>query len=669
MRNRLSFEKSPYLLQHKENPVDWYPWCEEAFEKAALEGKPVFLSIGYSTCHWCHVMAHESFEDEEVAAILNRGYVSIKLDREERPDIDAVYMSACQAMTGSGGWPLTIIMTPGQKPFFAGTYFPKKSCYGNPGLVDILNEILRLWHYHKDVLIQNSEQLTAAIQPKQTGKITSPQKELLKKAYRFLQKQFDPKWGGFGHAPKFPSPHNLLFLMQYWQKEAQPLALSMAETTLQAMANGGIHDQIGGGFSRYSTDNMWLIPHFEKMLYDNALLIWSYLKAYQITGTPNYSSIASRTADYILRELTDEQGGFYCGQDADSDGTEGSYYAFTPMEICSILGELDGTIFCRQYGISETGNFEGNSIPNRIGLTGHEWSHKDQWLKKLYDYRLKRATLHKDRKILLSWNSWAIIALAKAGAILENNHYLDAAKKAQHFIQRVLTDKHQRLYVRFCDGEAACMGNLEDYAVYALALLELYEITFQTEYLAEAILRAEQILRFFKDPEAGGYYMNASDAKQLISRPKELYDGALPSGNSVTAMVFQKLSFLTGAHKWQKAAREQLEYCASQIYDAPSSSTFALLAMANALYPHKELLCVCREGVPEDLKSNQALMLYHEISILVKTAENAANLAELAPFTAAYPIPSKGCLYYLCEQNACKPPVNKISQLLHIILN
>ena len=240
MRNRLSFEKSPYLLQHKENPVDWYPWCEEAFEKAALEGKPVFLSIGYSTCHWCHVMAHESFEDEEVAAILNRGYVSIKLDREERPDIDAVYMSACQAMTGSGGWPLTIIMTPGQKPFFAGTYFPKKSCYGNPGLVDILNEILRLWHYHKDVLIQNSEQLTAAIQPKQTGKITSPQKELLKKAYRFLQKQFDPKWGGFGHAPKFPSPHNLLFLMQYWQKEAQPLALSMAETTLQAMANGGI---------------------------------------------------------------------------------------------------------------------------------------------------------------------------------------------------------------------------------------------------------------------------------------------------------------------------------------------------------------------------------------------------------------------------------------------
>ncbi len=664
MPNRLSFEKSPYLLQHKDNPVDWYPWSGEAFRKAAEEEKPILLSIGYSTCHWCHVMAHESFEDEEVADILNHGYVCIKLDREERPDIDAVYMSVCQAMTGSGGWPLTIIMTPEQKPFFAGTYFPRDSCYGRPGLKDILRQILVLWNHQRSQLLQSSEQITAAIQPERPAGRSTPSRSLLERACHMLQNQFDPQWGGFGDAPKFPSPHNLLFLMEYSRREALPLALSMAELTLEKMADGGIHDQIGGGFSRYSTDEAWLIPHFEKMLYDNALLILAYLEAFCITQKSGYKDIVHRTAGYILRELMDEQGGFYCGQDADSDGIEGSYYVFTPREITQVLGEKDGKAFCHQYGISEAGNFEGKNIPNRIGLTGPGWRPKDPRLKQLYLYRKKRAALHRDHKILLSWNAWAITALARTGACLGEPSYLEAAKKAHRFIRSHMAreETSQRLYLRFCDGEAAHEGQLEDYGVYALALLTLYQATFQPEYLEEAILRAEQCIALFEDIKAGGYYLNASDAAPLIARPKEVYDGALPSGNSVMAMVLQRLAFLTGESKWQQAAKRQMEYCAFEIQDYPAGSSFALLAMAEALYPHRELICVSRAGIPEELMLPQSSILLRDASVLVKTAENASQLEKCVPFSAAYPLPQEGCLYYLCENGTCRAPVSQLSQ-------
>ena len=360
MSNRLKSEKSPYLLQHKDNPVNWYPWCEEAFHRAKEEDKPVFLSIGYSTCHWCHVMAHESFEDETVAQILNQGYICIKVDREERPDIDAVYMSVCQAVTGSGGWPLTIVMTPEQKPFFAGTYFPKERYYGRPGLVDILRELLSLWKNRREELIRAGEEITAAIN--RTGNAANPgdskvsrkDHAILRKAYQIFAQQFNPVWGGFGSAPKFPVPHNLLFLMRYAREEEGyraggegSEALRMAERTLDAMAEGGIHDHIGGGFSRYSTDERWLVPHFEKMLYDNALLILAYLEIYRLTGKEKYADTVRHTADYILRELTDVRGGFYCGQDADSDGVEGKYYVFTPEEAESVLGKDDGQAFCR----------------------------------------------------------------------------------------------------------------------------------------------------------------------------------------------------------------------------------------------------------------------------------------------------------------------------------
>lgn len=664
MPNRLENEKSPYLLQHKDNPVNWYPWGDEAFRKAEEEDKPVFLSIGYSTCHWCHVMAHESFEDETVAKLLNRGYVSIKVDREERPDIDAVYMSVCQAVTGSGGWPLTIVMTAKQKPFFAGTYFPRGRQYGRPGLVDILEDILDLWENRREELLRDGEEITAAINRKNMtgrdkGGNKSSERQIIKKAYHIFAQQFDPEWGGFGSAPKFPSPHNLLFLMKYAKEEQIPDALRMAEKTLSAMAKGGIHDQIGGGFSRYSTDERWLVPHFEKMLYDNALLLLAYLKAYQITGKEEYADTARHTADYILRELTDELGGFFCGQDADSDGVEGKYYVFTPEEVKSVLGEAAGEEFCNQYGISGKGNFEGKSIPNRID---QDQSKADNAAKedreKLYQYRMARTSLHKDDKILLSWNAWMIQALARAGTALKDKRYSKAAEKAQHFIKTHMTDGDNRLYLRYRDKEAAHKGQLEDYAVYALALLELYHTTFQVNYLADAVLRAQQMITFFEDDEAGGYYINASDAGQLIARPKEMYDGAIPSGNSVAAMVLQRLALLTGDMHWQKAAVRQLEFCAGEIQDYPAGYSFTLLAMAEAVYPHKELVCCVSGEVSEELKSRLAELAAGGMNVLVKNEENADKLAECAPFTTEYPVPREGEMFYLCENGACKAPVS-----------
>ena len=388
MANRLSKEKSPYLMQHGENPVDWYPWCKEAFEKAQQEDKPVFLSIGYSTCHWCHVMAHESFEDQEVAEILNREYVCIKVDREERPDIDAVYMAVCQAVIGSGGWPLTVILTPQQKPFFAGTYFPKKGAYGRIGLIDLLEHVAKLWKENREELIQEGNEITESINLNRSGNGQEADRKLVDQAAAQLARRFDVKWGGFGHAPKFPTPHNLLFLMRYGSTMQEDGSVKMAQVTLGDMARGGIHDHIGGGFSRYSTDEMWLVPHFEKMLYDNALLLMTYVKAWQHTKSAVFADIAHRTAHYMLRELTNAEGGCYCGQDADSEGVEGKYYVFTPEEILRVLGESNGREFCRMYDITEEGNFEGRSIPNRLKNDENGWERNDPRLKELYDYRL-----------------------------------------------------------------------------------------------------------------------------------------------------------------------------------------------------------------------------------------------------------------------------------------
>lgn len=661
--NQLMDEKSPYLLQHANNPVNWYPWGDEAFTKAAKEDKPIFLSIGYSTCHWCHVMAHESFEDTEIAAQLNKEFVCIKVDREERPDIDAVYMTVCQAMTGSGGWPLTIIMTPQQQPFFAGTYFPKRSQYGQPGLTDILTTVSRLWQQDRSDLLHRGQQITAEVQKISITAEKEPSKDLLHKAYQMYLRQFDKEWGGFGNAPKFPAAHNLLFLMAYSTAERQPEGIDMVQQTLQAIAKGGIHDHIGGGFSRYATDRHWLVPHFEKMLYDNALLLLAYLQLYQLTGQEQYVAISMQTADYILRELTDDLGGFYCGQDADSDGIEGKYYVWTPQEVMDVLGQQDGQAFNALYRITDKGNFEGRSIPNRIGQSGPGWPVDDVRLKQLYTYRQQRVALHKDDKVLLAWNSWAIIALARAGQILEDDRYLQAAIKGQQFAETYMVGKQNRLYVRWRDGEAAHAGQLDDYAMYGLALLELYRVTFQPMYLQQAMLRAEQMIALFEDKAQGGYFLTAHDAERLIVRPKEIYDGAMPSGNSAAAMLLQHLATLSDKPQWKQAAWRQLCFLAGAAEQYPIGHSFALLAMLEGLYPHKELVCVTGQTVPQELKRYLQANPGHGLSILLKTKENAATLAACAPFTADYPIPEQGAAYYLCEQGACKKPMSDFAAL------
>lgn len=652
MGNRLKQEKSPYLLQHGENPVDWYPWCSEAFEKAQKEGKPVFLSIGYSTCHWCHVMAHESFEDLEVAALLNREYVSIKVDREERPDVDTVYMSVCQAMTGSGGWPLTILMTPDQKPFFAGTYLPKRGAYGRYGLMELLERVSELWKTDRSALLAMGNQVTAVIRRPGGHCAEEPSLELVEMAYRQLQSSFDQQWGGFGQAPKFPTPHNLLFLMRY----DTPEAMDMVRVTLDAMERGGIHDQIGGGFSRYSTDERWLTPHFEKMLYDNALLLWTYATAYQYTRQERYADVAHRTARYILRELKSEDGGCCCGQDADSEGVEGKYYVFTPEEVRSVLGEQDGEAFCRVYDITAEGNFEGANIPNRIGQETAAWDRDDACLAKLYAYRLERTKLHKDDKILLSWNAWTMLALAKAGQVLGEQVYLDAAMGIDRFVETKMTDIYDRLYLRYRDGDAAHAAQLEDYAVYALALLELYRVTFAVPYLEKAIRRARQMVDRFEDKKHGGYFMTAHDGETLLTRPKETYDGAIPSGNSVAALVLQKLAALMGDVEWQAAAKRQLWFLAGNISEYPAASTLGVMALMDALYPHRELVCVTKAEMPDDLQRFLKEYPAGDLQVLLKTERNAEALAVCAPFTQAYPIPDRGVLYYLCENGSCKAP-------------
>ena len=633
--NRLANEKSPYLLQHKDNPVDWYPWCDEAFEKAQAEDKPVFLSIGYSTCHWCHVMAHESFEDEESANVLNENFICIKVDREERPDIDSVYMRACQAMTGSGGWPLTVFMTPQKKPFFVGTYFPKHSRYGSLGLVELSNRIADLWQNKRENLLKSGEEITAAISA-ENAKSGEPREALLQKAYNILSRSFDTKFGGFGTAPKFPAAHNLLFLMRRGDTE-------MVYTTLTAMARGGIFDQIGGGFSRYSTDDIWLKPHFEKMLYDNALLIIAYHEAYEKTENADYYNVAKRTADYIRRELCSPGGGCYCGQDADSEGVEGKYYTLTPREIIAVLGKDEGEDFCRTYGISEK-----NGIPNLIESMEKPWSEKR--LQKLYEYRKRRAELHTDDKILLSWNAWTIIAFAKIG-------YLETAEKISDFIEEKLTDGDNRLLLRYREGEAANDAQLDDYAVYVLALLSLYRATFDVKFLENATLRAEQMLDFFED-ENGGFYLTAHDAEELISRPKESYDGAMPSGNSAAATVLETLAQLTGEPRFRKAADRQMRYIAGQAEGYPAGHTFALLAMDKALSPSRELI-VCGEKIPQELKKLRG----DDFNILFKSSANAERLKKCAPFTADYPVPQTGASWYLCENGTCRRAVTSFSEL------
>ncbi|WP_434309272.1 thioredoxin domain-containing protein [Hominifimenecus sp. rT4P-3] len=662
--NHLEKEKSPYLIQHRENPVDWYPWGAAAFQKAKEENKPVFLSVGYSTCHWCHVMAHESFEDEEVATILNRDFISIKVDREERPDVDAVYMNVCQLLTGSGGWPLTVFLTPEQKPFFAGTYFPKKSRYGRPGLIELLKHVAILWKKDSEALVRDGERIADAAAGNEEFLPGTPDASLLDQGFAFFLNQYDQKWGGFGAAPKFPTPHNLLFLLQYSLFRQEESSKNMVENTLDAMERGGICDQIGGGFSRYSTDDSWLVPHFEKMLYDNALLALAYLEAYQMTGKERYADVVQRTLDYLLRDLAETEGGFASGQDADSDGVEGKYYVFTPDEICELFGKEKGKAFCRRYDITREGNFEGKSIPNRILRGEAPLADDSPELQRLREYRRKRTRLHKDDKVLLSWNGWAIAAFARAGKVLGELRYQDAARQCQDFIAKNMTNENGRLSLRWREGEAAYDGQLDDYAVYVFALLELYDATLEASYLAQAVFYACQMKEWFEDSEHGGYFQTAFDSEKLIARPKETYDGALPSGNSVAGLVWLRLAHYTGEVEHQEAADRQLHFLAGSCKRSSAGHSFALLALQQALSPFRELICCSASDLPKDFLEYLAAHSFPNLTVIRKTPENADLLAEIAPFTREYPIPNEGTAYYLCCDGTCQAPETDWQKLL-----
>lgn len=664
--NRLANEQSPYLLQHANNPVSWYPWGQEAFEKAKSEDKPVFLSIGYSTCHWCHVMAHESFEDDNVAESLNRDFVSIKVDREERPDIDAVYMSVCHALTGSGGWPLTIIMTPDQKPFFAATYLPRHSRYGMMGLTELLEEVSRLWKSDRAAAVNAGNEITEHLESRNPVTHSQPDTQLLTNAFQLYVQNFDQTRGGFGPAPKFPAPHNLLFLLRYSKAAKNTKAYEMAEKTLIQMYRGGIFDHIGGGFSRYSTDEKWLVPHFEKMLYDNGLLAYVYAEIYQQSKDPFYREITEKILYYVERELTDDSGGFYCGQDADSDGVEGKYYVFTPNEIEKVLGSDQSQDFCQWFDITGKGNFEGKSIPN---LLKNEKFREcppsiEAMCHTLFDYRKKRTALHKDDKILTSWNGLMIAALAKAGRLFSSEKLIQQAQDAQSFIARHLTDADGSLLVRWRNGDAAHKGQLDDYAFYAFSLLELYQATFDVQYIKEAISMAKKMTHQFFDEKEGGFYLYGTDSEQLISRPKESYDGAMPSGNSVAALVMNQLFLLTGDLSWKDKADLQFQYLAGIAKAYPPGYGFALTAMAEIIFPSAQLICVSSlPGCPDELKAFLTNMNISNISVIVKDPVNEKVLAETAPHTAEYPLPEKGVLYYLCTNGACQTPVSSIEML------
>ena len=658
MSNRLSTERSPYLLQHAENPVDWRPWGPEVFEEAKRTDKPVLLSIGYSTCHWCHVMAHESFEDETVAQAVNAAFLPVKVDREERPDVDAVYMAACLAMNGSGGWPLTVLLTPDQKPFWAGTYLPKDQ------LLHLLRKAARLWREDRAGVLVTGDTLTAHLQQEGQARPGTPSRELVRQAVSQFAQSYDERWGGFGAAPKFPTPHNLIFLLRYAQLAKEEHAREMALHTLNNMYRGGLFDHVGGGFSRYSTDQHWLVPHFEKMLYDNALLALAYTEAFQHTRCPIYGKITRRTLDYVLRELSGPQGGFCCGQDADSDGVEGKYYALTPDELAQALGGVDGLRFCQWYGITPEGNFEGKSIPNLLGQSQFNQDPEDMAAlrEQVYAYRLSRTALHRDDKVLTAWNGLVMAALARAGLVLDEPWYLDAARQTAEFLAEKLTTSDGRLLARWRDGDAAHPGKLDDYAFLAYGLLELYSATFDASYLTRAVGLADCLLKLFFDGERGGFYPYASNGEQLLTRTKEAYDGAMPSGNSIAALVLFRLSRLTGEMRWREAADLQLSWLAGAAEGYPAGHSFAMLACLEELWPTAELVITAQKP-PEELRGFLREAPRLGLTVLVKTQENAGTLAALAPFTKDYPIPAQGAQYYLCQGGACAQPVDSIPEL------
>ncbi len=678
--NRLIKEKSPYLLQHAYNPVDWYPWSEEAFEKAKREDKPVFLSIGYSTCHWCHVMEKESFEDDEVAGLLNKYFVAVKVDREERPDIDHIYMVFCQAITGTGGWPLTVILTPDKKPIFAGTYFPKSSKYGRPGLLDVLKTVHDRWIHDREEIINAGEDLADAVkpyfQPEETGRLNK--EEVLKDGFQSLEEKFDPLYGGFGRAPKFPAPHNLMFLLRYWKWAGEGKALQMVEKTLESMHDGGIYDHIGYGFSRYSVDRKWIVPHFEKMLYDNALLAIAYLEGFQATGKERYARVAREIFSYILRDMTSPEGAFYSAEDADSEGEEGKFYVWSAEEIIDILGKDLGSIFCSAFNVTKKGNFEGKNVLNRVSkaVSVENFLERDRNLEeilteareKLFAVREKRVHPYKDDKVLTAWNGLMIAALAMGSRILREPLYLKAASRAADFIWHHLRNEEGRLLARYRDGESGLLAYLNDYAYLIWALLELYQSSMNSLWLERALELQKEQNRLFWDPDRGGYFFYGNDGEKLISRPKETRDGATPAGNSVSAINLLRLARLSGREELGSMAETIFQSFAKNIESEPDMHAHFLNALLHSIIPGKEVVIAAgkkdREQVSRIINTLSRKFI-PEVNFLFRLmGEENKQLEDIVPFTGEM-VPQGGKVtYYICQNFACQRPTTDLQKVL-----
>jgi len=578
--NRLINEKSPYLLQHAFNPVDWHTWTEEAFEIAKWEDKPIFLSIGYSTCHWCHVMERESFENADVANVLNEKFVAIKVDREERPDIDHIYMQVCQTLTGSGGWPLTIIMTPERQPFYAATYLPPHNRGGMMGLIELLNRLSELWNNDREKALQAGQEISNWVRKTsgvRRGQLLS--KEVFSQAFQQYAQTFDRMYGGFGSAPKFPAPHSLIFLLKYYEQNKDEKALKMVEQTLTCMYQGGIYDHIGFGFARYSTDQKWLVPHFEKMLYDNALLAMAYLEAFRITERELYSQVASDLFTYVLRDMQSPEGGFYSAEDADSEGEEGKFYTWSLNEVMDALGSR-GASYCEVYDINQQGNFEGRNIPNLIkkpeALEARTQFEKERQV--LFDLREKRIKPLKDDKILTAWNGLMIAALAMGYRIMHEKRFLDEAQRAADFILAKLRREDGRLLTRYRDGEALYPAYASDYAYLIWGLIELNEAGADSRYLQTAIELNDDLLSLFWDQPEGGLFFYGEDSEQLLTRPKEVYDGAMPSDNAVATLNFLRLARVKGDSNLEEKAKQQFNHFAGTINENPTAYSFWLQA-------------------------------------------------------------------------------------------
>ncbi|MFW6014907.1 MAG: thioredoxin domain-containing protein [bacterium] len=683
--NKLKDEKSPYLQQHAANPVNWYPWNESAFKKAKKEDKPVFLSIGYSTCHWCHVMAHESFEDKETAELINKTFIAIKVDREERPDIDNVYMRVCQIMNGNGGWPLTIILTPDKKPFFAATYLPKKSSYSRKGLIDLIPEIEDLWNNKREKVYKSADSITVVLNSstniENKGKENQLDFTILKKAYSELVNIFDKEYGGFGSAPKFPMSHQLRFLLNYAQndntKEKEIYQIkNIIDKTLTNMRAGGIYDHLGYGFHRYSTNKKWILPHFEKMLYDQALLIYLYTEAYQFTNNSLYKNTVLEICDYIRRIMLSDKGGFFSAEDADSEGEEGKFYIWTENQIEEILNNKKLDEFKFYYNIKNEGNFRdessrkltGNNIlyVNYSDITKTIDSFKIE-RKMLFEKRIERIRPEKDDKILTDWNGMLIAALSKAAFVFNDSQLLLLAENAANFIINNLY-KNDKLYHRFKDGDVSILANLNDYAFMIWGLIELYQATFNIDYLKKAILLTKKSIDEFWDKKNGGFYFSGKSSEKLITNTKEVYDGAIPSGNSINFWNIQRLYHLTGKKDYNDIIEKMLKVFSSKIADNPSAYSQFLIGINTLFSSYYDLILV------GDLKETQEFLnpirqKYIPNVSIIQIPVNKAKHDDykIIDYLDDYSQKNNKTTAYICKNKNCSLPTNSIQKMLELL--